>query len=156
MCFIAHSMYFVHLSPPLSPVVPGRFMPAGMGFGGVEFGGMGGGGEGGNRLGGKEAAVDSGVQQQAIQMREAGQKIKYYNFYPSHPHTHTHTHAHHTHTHTHTQLVVLPSDVPRLPPLTHGTLLTPSHTTDHPLLRSSPHEHYSHSVAVTVCRRVVG
>ncbi len=42
MCFIAHSMYFVHLSPPLSPVVPGRFMPAGMGFGGVEFGGMGG------------------------------------------------------------------------------------------------------------------
>ncbi len=49
-------------------------MPAGMGFGGMGFDGMGGGGEGGNRLGGKEAAVDSGVQQQAIRMREAGQR----------------------------------------------------------------------------------
>ncbi len=68
-------LFILHLSPPLSTtVVPGRFMPAGMGFGGMGFGGMGGGGEGGNRLGGKEAAVDSGVQQQAIQMREAGKR----------------------------------------------------------------------------------
>ena len=52
----------------LSSVVPGRFLPAGLG-------GLGVGGEGGNRLGGNEAAAAggySGIRQQAGQMREAG------------------------------------------------------------------------------------
>ncbi|XP_064401997.1 uncharacterized protein LOC135347837 isoform X2 [Halichondria panicea] len=78
-------------------VVPGRFMPAGMGFGGMGFGGMGGGGEGGNRLGGKEAVVDSGVQQQAIRMREAARSAAIRRSEAPAPHTwHTpHTLTHH-------------------------------------------------------------
>ncbi len=58
---------FLCLFPLLYSVVPGRFLPAGLGLGV--------GGEGGNRLGGKEAAAAggySGIQQQAGQMREAG------------------------------------------------------------------------------------